>query len=177
MREVLDSKVFGKSEGCERIECLILMEDGDKRHSTVNTKTTAIIAICTIGLALASGPIASAQSAQTQQRLLGQTAFKPRTGSTNIESAAEASKVPVGTTLLFRCARCGGSQSVTVDETKAQMGWFGDKTKKCPGTCGGWMRYESVRSPAGADHPYTSNTCSRCRKPTISWTVATSTHS
>ena len=137
----------------------------------------SIIIISAIGLTLGSIPIASAQSAQTQQRLLGQTAFKPRTGSTNIESAAEASKVPVGTTLLFRCARCGGSQSVTVDETKAQMGWFGDKAKKCPGSCGGWVRYESVRSPAGADHPYTRNTCSRCRKPTISWTVAMSTHS
>ena len=135
----------------------------------------SIIIISAIGLTLGSIPIAPAQSAQTQQRLLGQTAFKPRTGSTNIESAAEAAQLPVGTTLLFKCARCGGSQSVAVDEGKTQLAWFGGKVQKCPGQCGGRVGYESVRSPAGGDHPYTRNTCSRCRKPTISWTVAKST--
>jgi hypothetical protein len=50
--------------------------DGATRHSKVNTKRTAIIVICTIGLGLGSIPIALAQSAATQQRLLGQTAFK-----------------------------------------------------------------------------------------------------
>lgn len=137
----------------------------------------SIIIISAIGLTLGSLPIASGQSAQTQQRLLGQTAFKPQKGSTKIESAAEAAQLPVGTTLFFKCARCGGSQSVAVDEGKTQLAWFSGNAKKCPGQCGGWVRYESVRSPAGPDHPYTRNTCSRCRKPTTSWTVAMSTHS
>src|SRR5260221_8921491 len=134
----------------------------------------SIVIISAIGLTLGSIPIASAQSSL---RNLGQTAFEPRKGSTKVESAAEAAQLPVGTTLFFRCARCGGSQSVAVDEGKTQLTWFSDKAKKCPGQCGGWVRYESVRSPAGADHPYTRNSCSRCRKPTVSWTVAMSTHS
>src|SRR5260370_38626157 len=91
-----------------------------------------------------------------------------------IESAAEAAHLPLGATLLFKCARCGGSQSVAVDEGKKQLGWFGGKAKKCPGPCGGSVFYESVRSPAGPDHPYTRKTCSRCRKPPTSWTLAKS---
>jgi hypothetical protein len=137
----------------------------------------SIIIISAIGLTLGSLPIASGQSAQTQQRLLGQTAFKQQKGSTKVESAAEAAQLTVGTTLLFRCARCGGSQSVAVDEGKTQMAWFSGNAKICPWLCGGWVRYESVRSPAGGVHPYTRNTCSRCRKPTTSWTVVKSTHS
>jgi hypothetical protein len=134
----------------------------------------SIIVISAIGLTLGSTPIISAQSSLRNMR---QSAFEPQKGLTRIESATEAAQLPAGTTLLFKCARCGGSQSVAVDEGKTQLAWFSDKAKKCPGTCGGLVRYESVRSPAGADHPYTRNTCSRCRKPTISWTVATSTRS
>jgi hypothetical protein len=134
----------------------------------------SIIIVSTIGLILGSIPITSAQSSQ---RNLGQTAFEPRKGSTKVESAAEAAQLPVGTTLLFKCARCGGSQSVAVDEGKTQLAWFGGNAKKCPGQCEGRVGYESVRSPAGGDHPYTRNICSRCRKPTISWTVAKSTRS
>src|SRR5258708_7708529 len=134
----------------------------------------SIIIVSTIGLILGSIPITSAQSSL---RNLGQTAFEPRKGSTKVESAAEAAQLPVGTTLFFRCARCGGSQSVAVDEGKTQLAWFGCKVQKFPWQCGGRVGYESVRSSAGADHPYTRNTCSRCRKPTISWTVAKSTRS
>jgi hypothetical protein len=130
---------------------------------------TSIIVISAIGLTLGLMPIISAYT--------GQTAFVPRKGTTKVESAAEAAQLPVGTTLLFNCARCGASQSVAVDEGKTQLAWFGGNAKKCPGQCGGWVRYESVRSPAGGDHPYNRNTCSRCRKPTISWTVAKSTRS
>jgi len=138
----------------------------------VNIKKTAIIAISTIGLALGSLPSASAD---VQLRKLRQSAFEPQKGATRIESAEEAAQLPVGTTLLFRCARCGGSQSVAVDAAKTQLAWFSGNAKKCPGPCGGWVRYESVRSASGPDHPYTRNTCSRCRKPTTSWTVAQST--
>src|ERR1700730_2293133 len=133
----------------------------------------SIIIISAIGLTLGSVPITSAQ---LSLRKMGQSGFAPRKGSTKIESAADAAPLPVGTTLLFQCARCGASQSVAVDEGKTQLAWFGGNAKKCPGPCGGWVRYESVRSPAGPDHPYTRNTCSRCRKTTISWTVANSTH-
>src|SRR5258707_14308402 len=140
----------------------------------LNMLKRSIVIISAIGLTLGSIPIASAQSSL---RNLGQTAFEPRNGSTKVESAAEAAQLPVGTTLLFKCARCGGSQSIVVDEGKTQLAWFGGNAKKCPGTCGGWVRYESVRSPAGGDHPYTRNTCSRCRKPSTSWTVVKSTHS
>lgn len=133
----------------------------------------SIIIISAIGLTLGSVPITSAQ---LSLRKMGQSGFTPPKGSTTIESAAEAAQLPVGTTLLFKCARCGASQSVAVDEGKTQLAWFGDKAKKCPGPCGGWVRYESVRSPAGPDHPYTRNTCSRCRRLSTSWTVAKSTH-
>src|SRR5258708_7038426 len=135
---------------------------------------TSIIVVSAIGLILGSIPITSAQSSL---RNLGQTAFEPRKGSTKVESAAEAAQLPVGTTLLFKCARCGGSQSVAVDESKKQLAGVGGKSQKSPGQCGGGGGYGSVRSPAGGDHPYTRNTCSRCRKPTISWTVAKSTRS
>ena len=133
----------------------------------------SVIIISVIGLTLGSVPITSAQ---LSLRKMGQSGFAPQKGSTKIESAAEAAQLPVGTTLLFKCARCRGSQSVPVDEGKTQLAWFGDKAKKCPGPCGGWVRYESVRSPAGPDHPYTRNTCSRCRRLSTSWTVANSRH-
>jgi hypothetical protein len=126
-----------------------------------------IIVMSAIGLALGSVPIVLADVSN---------AFRTRKDTAKIESAAEAAQLPVGTTLVFRCARCGGAQSVVVDEAKTQLAWFGNKAKKCPGPCGGLVRYESVRSPAGPDYPYTRNTCSRCRKPTTSWTVAKSTH-
>lgn len=93
------------------------------------------IIVSAIGLILGSIPITSAQSSL---RNLGQTAFEPPKGSTKVESAAEAAQLPVGTALLFKCDRCGGSQSVAVDEGKTQLAWFGGKAKKCPGQCGGW---------------------------------------
>jgi hypothetical protein len=134
----------------------------------------SIIVMSVLGLAFGSVP---SPSADLQVRKMKQSGFEPRKDSTRIESAAEAAQLPLGTTLLFKCARCGGTQSVAVDEAKSQLLWFhGYKGKKCPGPCGGWVRYESVRSPAGPDHPYNRNTCSRCRKPTISWTVAKSMH-
>src|SRR5260221_7563040 len=104
----------------------------------------SIIIVSAIGLILGSIPIISAQSSL---RNLGQTAFEPRKGSNKVESAAEAAQLPVGTTLLFKCARCGGSQSVAVDEGKTQLTWFGKNAKKYPGPCGGSVFYETVRSP------------------------------
>src|SRR5260370_30954303 len=87
----------------------------------------SIMIISAIGLALGSVPITSAQ---LSLRKMGQSGFTPRKGSTQIESAAEAAQLPVGTTLLFKCARCGGSQSVAVDEGKTQFAWVGPKSKK-----------------------------------------------
>src|SRR5260370_25073629 len=104
----------------------------------------SIIIVSTIGLILGSIPITSAQSSL---RNMGQTAFEPRKGSTKIESAAEAAQLPVGTSLLFRCARCGGSQSVAVDEGKTQFAWFGGNSKKSPGEYGGGVRLQSLSSP------------------------------
>jgi hypothetical protein len=94
----------------------------------------SIMIMSAIGLTLGSVPITSAQ---LSLRKMGQSGFTPRKGSTQIESAAEAAQLPVGTTLLFKCARCGGSQSVAVDKGKTQLAWFGGKAKKCPGPCGG----------------------------------------
>jgi hypothetical protein len=88
-----------------------------------------------------------------------------------IESAGEAAKLPVGTSLAFSCARCGGTMSVITDEKKTQLDWFSWKSKRCPGSCGGWVNYASVNTPAGAGFADTYNKCSRCRRPTISWTV------
>src|SRR5258707_15653682 len=107
---------------------------------------TSIIVVSAIGLILGSIPITSAQSSL---RNLGQTAFEPRKGSTKVESAAEAAQLPVGTTLLFRCARCGGSQSVAVHEGKTQKAWVLGNAKEWPGLCGGLVRFEGVPSPAG----------------------------
>src|SRR5258708_13993288 len=112
----------------------------------------SIIIVSTIGLILGSIPITSAQSSL---RNLGQTAFEPRKGSTKVESAAEAAQLPVGTTLLFRCARCGGSQSVAVDAGKKQMGWFSGNPNKFPEQCGGSGRDRIVRAPSEAAHPST----------------------
>src|SRR5260370_5016314 len=92
----------------------------------------SIIIVSTIGLILGSIPITSAQSSL---RNLGQTAFEPRKGSTKVESAAEAAQLPVGTTLLFRCARCGGSQSVAVDKGQTQKARVIGDAKKCPEPC------------------------------------------
>src|SRR5258708_15792401 len=105
----------------------------------------SIIIISAIGLTLGSVPISSAQ---LSLRKMGQSGFSPRKGSTKIESAAEAAQLPLGTTLLFKCARCGGSQSVAVDEGKTQFAWFCGKTKQCPGPSRGCGFYESVPSPA-----------------------------
>src|SRR5438128_2864407 len=87
-----------------------------------------ICVISAIGLTLGSVPITSAQ---LSLRKMGQSGFSPRKGSTKIESAADAAQLPVGTTLLFKCARCGGSQSVAVDEGKKQLAWVCGKEKKC----------------------------------------------
>src|SRR5258708_34439190 len=110
----------------------------------------SIIIISAIGLTLGSVPISSAQ---LSLRKMGQSGFSPRKGSTKIESAAEAAQLPLGTTLLFKCARCGGSQSVAVDEGKNQLAWVGGQAKKSPRPCGGWGFYEKFHSPAGPDHP------------------------
>src|SRR5258707_15814101 len=122
----------------------------------------SIIIVSAIGLILGSIPIISAQSSL---RNLGQTAFEPRKGSNKVESAAEAAQLPVGSTLLFKCARCGGSQSVAVDEGKAQLGGVGGKAKKCPGPCGGAGFYKTGRAPAAPVHPYTRNTFPPRKKP------------
>src|SRR5258708_10137670 len=98
----------------------------------------SIIIVSTIGLILGSIPITSAQSSL---RNLGQTAFEPRKGSTKVESAAEAAQLPVGTTLLFKCARCGGSQSVAGDEGKTQLPWVGGQVHKIPGPSRGRLRF------------------------------------
>ena len=90
-----------------------------------------------------------------------------------IQTATEASKLPVRTSLIFMCARCKGSEVMVVDEKKTILTWFNSlKTKKCPGSCGGMVNYVSRATPAGREFPDTYNTCSRCRRPTISWSVA-----
>jgi hypothetical protein len=89
-----------------------------------------------------------------------------------IESADEASKLPVGTKLAFSCARCGGTLSIIADEQKSQLAWFHPwKSKRCPGPCRGLVSYASLRTPAGPGYPDTYNQCTRCGRPTISWTV------
>src|SRR3984893_16679773 len=80
----------------------------------------SIIIISAIGLTLGSVPITSAQ---LSLRKMGQSGFAPRKGSTKIESAADAAQLPVGTTLLFQCARCGASQSVA--SMRAKRNWPG----------------------------------------------------
>src|SRR5258705_8220322 len=115
----------------------------------------SIIVISAIGLTLGSVPITSAQ---LSLRKMGQSGFSPRKGSTKIESAAEAAQLPFGTTLLFKCTRCGGSQSVAVDEGKTQLAWVCGQAKKCPGPGGGAVPHGSVPSPGGPDHPYKPNT-------------------
>src|SRR5260221_3662578 len=112
----------------------------------------SIIIVSTIGLILGSIPITSAQSSL---RNLGQTAFEPRKGSTKVESAAEAAQLPVGTTLLFRCARCGGSQSVAVEVGKTPMGAVIGNGKQKPGRCRGWVHFQSGRSPGAGAPTYT----------------------
>ena len=96
-----------------------------------------------------------------------------QTNPNRIQTATEASKLPVGTPLTFTCARCKGSEAMLVDEKKTILTWFNSlKTKKCPGPCGGWVNYVSRATPAGRDFPDAYNTCSHCRRPTISWSVA-----
>jgi hypothetical protein len=95
-----------------------------------------------------------------------------QTDSNRIQTANGASKLPVGTSLTFACARCNGSQAMIVDQKGTISQWFNSlKTHKCPGPCGGWVNYVSRATPAGRDFPDTYNTCSRCRRPTISWSV------
>ena len=96
-----------------------------------------------------------------------------QTDPNRIQTANEVSKLPVGTSLTFTCARCKGSEAMVVDEKRTILTWFNSlKTKRCPGPCGGWVNYVSRATPAGRDFPDTYNTCSRCRRPTISWSVA-----
>jgi transcription elongation factor Elf1 len=126
-------------------------------------RTTQITAVGMVGLTLSLAPVVVAQSFG----ILGM----PR-DSTRIETREEASKLPVGTTLTFKCARCGGMRSMVVDERKTELAWFHPfKAKRCAGPCDGWVNYVSRRTAAGPDYPDTFNTCSRCRRPTISWTV------
>ena len=96
-----------------------------------------------------------------------------RSDPNTIQTATEASKLQVGTPLIFMCARCKGSEVMVVDEKKTILTWFNSlKTKNCPGPCGGSVNYVSRATPAGRDFPDAYNTCSRCRRPTISWSVA-----
>jgi hypothetical protein len=89
-----------------------------------------------------------------------------------IESAEEAAKLPVGTKLAFSCARCGATLSIIADEQKTQLAWFHAwKSKRCPGPCRGLVSYVSLRTAAGPGYPDNYNKCTRCRRPTISWTV------
>jgi hypothetical protein len=123
-------------------------------------KTMLIVAMSTLGLE----SIVPAQAFD----ILGM-----RSNSNTIQTATEASRLPVGTPLTFMCARCKGSEVMVVDEDKTILTWFNSlKTKKCPGPCGGRVNYVSRATPAGRDFSDAYNTCSRCRRPTISWSVA-----
>src|SRR4029077_3034960 len=95
----------------------------------LNMLKRSIMIISAIGLALGSVPITSAQ---LSLRKMGQSGFTPRKGSTQIESAAEAAQLPVGSTLLFKCARCGGSQSVAVDGGQSAIGVVWRQSKEMP---------------------------------------------
>jgi hypothetical protein len=96
-----------------------------------------------------------------------------RNDPNTIQTATEASKLPVGAPLTFMCARCKGSEVMVVDQKKTILTWFNSlKIKKCPGPCGGRVNYVSRATAAGRDFPDAYNTCSRCRRPTISWSVA-----
>ena len=98
--------------------------------------------------------------------------FGMQTDPNRIQTANEVSKLPVGTTLTFKCVRCGASQSMVVDEKKTILSWFTPlKPKRCPGRCGGLVYYVSRATPAGPNYHDTFNTCSRCRRPTTSWTI------
>ena len=122
-------------------------------------KTTQIVAMWTSGL----GSLVPAQAFD----ILGM-----RSDPNAIQTATEASKLPVGTPLIFMCDRCKGSEVMMVDEKKTILTWFNSlKTKKCPGSCGGLVNYVSRATPAGREFPDTYNTCSRCRRPTISWSA------
>jgi hypothetical protein len=123
-------------------------------------------AMWTLGLAISLAPIVPAQSFG----ILGM-----QTDPDRIQTRDEAAKLPIGTRLTFRCARCGGTQSMVVDEQQTHLAWFhAFKGKRCPGPCGGLVNYVSRATPAGRDYPDTFNTCSRCRRPTISWTISES---
>jgi hypothetical protein len=88
-------------------------------------KTMQIVAMWTFGL----GSIVPAQAFD----ILGM-----RSDPNTIQTATEASKLPVGTPLIFMCARCKGSEVMVIDEKKTILTWFNAlKTKKCPGSCGG----------------------------------------
>ena len=124
-------------------------------------KTMQFTAMWTVGLAIGLVSIVPT----TSFGILGM-----QTDPNRIQTANEASKLPVGTHLIFTCARCKRSQSMMVDEQRTILTWFNSlKTKRCPGPCGGWVNYVSRATPAGRDYPDTFNTCSRCRRPTISW--------
>src|SRR5260221_7140720 len=133
----------------------------------------SIIIISAIGLTLGSVPIASAQ---LSLRKMGQSGFTPRKGSTKIESAAEASQLPAGTTLLFKCARCGALSQWRSMREKRNLRGLAAKQRKTQDHAEGRYSMRPSDHPAGPDHPYTRNTCSRCRRPTTSLTVVKSTH-
>jgi hypothetical protein len=123
-------------------------------------KTTQIVALWTFGLWW----LVPAQAFD----ILGM-----RSAPNTIQTATEASKLPVGTPLIFMCDSCKGSEVMVVDEKKTILTWFNAlKTKKCPGSCGGLVNYVNRATSAGREFPDTYNTCSRCRRPTISWSVA-----
>ena len=123
-------------------------------------KTMQIVAMWTFGL----GSLVPAQAFD----ILGM-----RSDPNTIQTATDASKLPVGTPLILMCARCKGREVMVVDDKKTVLTWFNSlKTKRCPGSCGGMVNYVSRATPAGREFSDTYNTCSRCRRPTISWSVA-----
>src|ERR1700722_9906841 len=81
-------------------------------------KTMQIVAMWTLGI----GSLVPAQAFD----ILGM-----RSDPNTIQTATEASKLPVGTPLIFVCARCKGSEVMVVDEKKTILTWFNSlKTKK-----------------------------------------------
>lgn len=146
------------------LECFPGLLKTDSPSNRTNMKRKQITAMWAVGLAISLAPIVPAQSFD----VLGM-----QTDPNRIETRDQASKLPMGTMLTFRCARCGAAQSMVVDEQQRYLAWFqAPKGKKCPGPCGGLVNYVSRATPAGRDYPDTFNTCSRCRRPTISWTVS-----
>src|SRR5260221_13241103 len=122
---------------------------------------------------MGSVPICSAQLAL---RKMGQSGFTPGKGATKIESAAEASQPPAGTTLLFKCARCGALSQWRSLREKNNWRGLAAKQRKTQDHAEGRYFMRPSDHPAGPDHPYTPKTCSRCRKPTTSWPLVKFNH-